>query len=126
MRVLVVDDSTPVRQRVLAAFRRAPGVTAVAEATTGESALTVADTFKPDAVVLDLMLPDMTGIEVLEALRERHPDAKVAVFTNYPYPAFRKRCLELGASHFFGKSTEVARMLSLVLGDAVDRPAPAR
>ncbi|MDP2957864.1 MAG: response regulator transcription factor [Longimicrobiales bacterium] len=117
MRVMVVDDSTPIRQRLVAEFRKAPGVEAVSEAPSGKAALASVDDFRPDWVILDLMLPDMSGIEVLEALKQRHPSVRVAVFTNYPYPEFRRRCLELGATHFLGKTTEVERILELVLAD---------
>ncbi|HKJ01869.1 MAG TPA: response regulator transcription factor [Longimicrobiales bacterium] len=116
MRVMVVDDATLIRQRMLAAFLKAPEVSAVSEATSGEEALALTDGFNPDVVLLDLMLPGMSGLEVLEVLTKRHPTTKVLVFTNYPYPAFRRRCLELGAAHFLGKSTDVEHVLELALG----------
>ena len=114
MRVMVVDDSTPIRQRLIASFRKASGVEAVAEAPSGEAALALLDDFRPDLIILDLMLPGMSGIEVLKTLKERRPAVKVAVFTNYPNSTFRRRCLELGATHFFGKTTELERILELV------------
>ncbi len=122
MRVMVVDDSTAIRQRLVAQFRKAPGVSAVSDAASGEAALASVDDFRPDWVILDLMLPDMSGLEVLEALKRRHPSVRVAVFTNYPYPALRRRCLELGATHFLGKTTEMEQILELVLAD---KPAHA-
>ena len=117
MRVMVVDDSTPIRQRLVAQFRKAPGVEAVSEVASGEAALASVDDFRPDWVILDLMLPGMSGLEVLEALKQRHPSVRVAVFTNYPYPAFRRRCLELGAAHFLAKTTELEQIVELVLAD---------
>ena len=123
MRVMVVDDSTPVRQRLAAAFRKASGVEAVTEAPSGEDALAQLDGFRPDLVMLDLILPGMSGIEVLVALKERRPGVKVAVLTNYPNLAFRKRCMELGASHFFGKTTELDRILELVIENKPAEPA---
>lgn len=125
MRVMVVDDATPVRQRLIASFRKAPGIEAVAEAVSGEAALALVDEFRPDLVMLDLMLPGMSGIEVLEVLRQAHPSIKVAVFTNYPYPAFRRRCVELGAAHFFGKSTDVQTILKAVNPAGAPPPSPA-
>lgn len=122
MRVMVVDDSTPVRQRLAAAFRRAAGVEAVTEAPSGEDAMAQMDGFRPDLVMLDLMLPGMSGIDVLVAIKERKPGVRVAVLTNYPNRAFRKRCLELGATHFLGKTTELDRILDLVMED---KPAEA-
>ncbi len=118
MKVLVVEDAASVRQRLVAGFRKAEGVRSVAEAASGEEALPLLDEGAPDLVILDLMLPGMSGLEFLEAMRERRSTAKVIVLTNYPYPAFRRRCLELGASHFFGKSTDLARILE-VAGELV-------
>lgn len=117
MRVMVVDDASSVRQRLMAGFRQAPGVDAVAEAGTGEDALSTFDEFRPDLVTLDLMLPGMTGLDVLDEIKRRRPGTEVVIFTNYPYPAFRRRCIELGANHFFSKSTDVTAILDLVRND---------
>jgi DNA-binding NarL/FixJ family response regulator len=114
MKVLVVDDATSVRQRLLANFRKAVGVNEVAEAETGERALELLEEFKPDLVTLDLMLPGMSGLEVLEEIRDRDAKVKIVIFTNYPYPAFRRKCLALGATQFFGKSTDVERILEVI------------
>ncbi len=111
MRVLVVDDAASVRQRMAAAINRTEGIEAVAEAATGEEALVLLDEFKPNVMTLDMMLPGMSGLDLLEEIRERESDVKVVVFTNYPYPAFRRRCMELGAAQFFPKTTDVSRVL---------------
>jgi DNA-binding NarL/FixJ family response regulator len=134
---MVVEDATSVRHRLVATFRKAQGITAVADAPAGEDALDLLDEFRPDLITLDLMLPGMSGVEVLEAIRARNSTATVVVFTNYPYPAFRRRCLALGADFFFGKSTDVGLILSRVRGyvkvdplegDSTDAPIaqPAR
>lgn len=114
MRVMVVEDATSVRQRMVANFGRAEGVEAVAEAATGEEALALLDEFAPDLMTLDVMLPGMSGLDVLEKLRQRDLPVKVVVVTNYPYPAFRKKCLELGAAAFFAKTTDENKILDLV------------
>ncbi len=118
MRVMVVEDAASVRQRMVAIFGRADGVDAVAEASTGEGALEMVDDFKPDLITLDLMLPGMSGLDVLEHLRERETKSKVVVLTNYPYPAFRKKCLAMGAAHFFAKTVDPGQILDLVRNDA--------
>jgi len=114
MRVMVVDDATSVRQRLVASFRRTEGIDEVTSADTGEKALALFGEFGPDLVVLDLMLPGMSGLEVLEEMRPRDPKVKIVIFTNYPYPAFRRKCMALGATQFFGKSTEVERILQVL------------
>lgn len=114
MRVMVVEDAASVRQRMVAIFGRADGVEAVAEAATGEDALEMVDTFRPDLITLDLMLPGISGLDVLEELKEKNTSSKVVVLTNYPYPAFRKKCLAMGATHFFAKTVDPGQILDLV------------
>ena len=116
MRVMVVEDAASVRQRMVAIFGRAEGVEAVAEASTGEDALEMVGDFKPDLITLDLMLPGMSGLDVLERLGETK--AKIVVLTNYPYPAFRKKCLAMGATHFFAKTVDPGQILDLVRNGA--------
>ena len=114
MRVMVVEDAPSVRQRMVAIFGRADGVETVAEAASGEDALDMVDAFQPDLITLDLMLPGISGLDVLEELKNRNSTSKIVVLTNYPYPAFRKKCLAMGASHFFAKTVDPGQILDLV------------
>jgi DNA-binding NarL/FixJ family response regulator len=61
---------------------------------------------KPDVVILDVRMPEGTGIDVLRAIHEEKPAPRVIMLTNYPLAQYRKKCLEAGASFFFDKSTE--------------------
>jgi len=116
MKILVVDDATSLRQRLATALKKGDEVVEVAQAGSGEEALELLKSFKPEFITLDLMMPGMSGIETLEAIRRDDPDVKIVVFTNYPYPTFRRRCMELGATQFLGKSAEIDRILD-VLGE---------
>ena len=122
--MLVVEDAASVRQRMVANFGRADGVEAVAEAATGEEALALLDEFAPDLMTLDMMLPGMSGLDVLEELQKRDLPVKVVVVTNYPYPAFRKECLALGATEFFAKSMDENKILDLVRNGAPPEANP--
>lgn len=117
MNVLVIDDAMMVRQRLRAAFRKAEGIDQILEAGSGEEALELLRDFKADLITLDLMLPGMSGLETLEEIRKLDTEVKIVIFTNYPYPAFRRKCIALGATQFFGKSTEVERILEAVRAD---------
>jgi DNA-binding NarL/FixJ family response regulator len=99
---------------MVAIFGRADGVESVAEAATGEDALEMVDSYQPDLITLDLMLPGISGLDVLEELKGRNSTSKIVVLTNYPYPAFRKKCLAMGASHFFAKTVDPGQILDLV------------
>lgn len=62
-------------------------------------------------VILDIWMPEESGIEVLQNIKLRERVPIVIILTNYSYPQYRKRCLELGADYFFDKSTELDRMI---------------
>jgi DNA-binding NarL/FixJ family response regulator len=51
-------------------------------------------------------MPGGTGLDVLRAVRPDHPDVKIVICTNFPYPQYRTECLSIGANHFLDKSKE--------------------
>jgi DNA-binding NarL/FixJ family response regulator len=56
-------------------------------------------------MILDIRLPNINGIEILEKIKRDMPSIKVIVFTSYPYPEYREKCLELRSDFFFDKSS---------------------
>lgn len=118
MRVLVVDDSSAVRQRIFATLKAETQVEEICQARSGEEALELMEQCRPDFITLDMMLPGISGIEFLDEMKERGLTATVVVLTNYPYPAFRRRCMELGAKHFLGKSTDLERIVEILRKEA--------
>ena len=115
--VLIVDDSTAVRQRLVAILNQIDGVEVVGEATDADEALELCQTLRPDVMTLDLVLPGESGVDVLEQIKQLECSPRVIVLTNYPYPAFRKRCLALGAEFFLNKATEFDRIAGILSGD---------
>jgi DNA-binding NarL/FixJ family response regulator len=59
-------------------------------------------------------MPQQNGIKVLEAIKKYNQPPKVIIFTNYPYPPYRKRCKDAGADFFFDKSTEYENLIDTV------------
>lgn len=110
VRVLVVDDAAIVRDRITELLSEAGGLTVVGAARDGNEALALATSLKPDVVLLDLHLPDISGFVVLRELRRGHPDLPVVVFTTDPSPFHRDRCFALGADAFLDKSQDIERV----------------
>ncbi|HLG14397.1 MAG TPA: response regulator transcription factor [Blastocatellia bacterium] len=108
MRVLVADDSDIVRERLVAMLNDTDGVEVVGEAQDGTTALDLIRRLNPEAVILDMQMPNGTGIGVLEDVKKHSPHIKVIMLTNYAYPQYRAKCLDAGADFFFDKSTEFA------------------
>jgi DNA-binding NarL/FixJ family response regulator len=114
LRVLIADDSAQIRLRLAAMLDSIDGVEVVGDAESMQGALAAITELKPDLVILDLHLPDGSGFNVLEQVQAERPGLKVIVLTNYPLPAYRDRCGDLGTEHFFDKSTEFAQAVELV------------
>jgi two-component system OmpR family response regulator len=113
VRVLLVDDSTPVRSRLVERLRES-GLEVIGEAATAAGALEQTRALAPDAIVLDLQLPDRSGIDILPILRAEVPRACILVLTNAP-AHYRRHCLALGADHFLDKSTEFELVVTVLL-----------
>ena len=121
IRVLLVDDSRPVRSRMRSLIEESCPVDIVGEAGTVAEALALFRTHAPDAVVLDLSLTDGDGSIVLRAIKRADPACTVIVLTNFVGEAIREFCIIAGADHFFDKSREFERVPE-ALGNLRRRP----
>ncbi|MBA7576987.1 Phosphate regulon transcriptional regulatory protein PhoB [subsurface metagenome] len=104
MKLLIVDDSVKFQQRLSAIISEITGIRDIEYAEDVPGAIEAVKEKKPDVVVLDFQIPGGSGIDVLKAVQMVNPRPVIIVFTNYPYPEFRKSCLAVGADYFFDKS----------------------
>ena len=104
--VLVVDDSDAVRSRLCALLGESPRLHVVADARDGVEAILAFERLRPDAVVLDIQLPGMNGVEVLRRIKAAAPHCVVVMLTNLQQGPFKEISRVLGANAFFHKATE--------------------
>ena len=109
-RVLVVEDSALVRLRLRALLSEIPEVAILAETGTAEEAIRLLPDWSADVVILDVRLPDSSGLEVLRSAKALPHPPRVVVLTQYGYDGLRERCLAEGADRFLEKSTEFYRL----------------
>lgn len=91
----------------------------VVTATSGKRAIQIAESTKPDVIVLDVMMPDMDGFEVLRKLRQ---ESQVPIIVISADSGTRERALQLGANEFVPKpfnTDDLAKRIRGVLGDGV-------
>ena len=110
VRVLLADDHRIVREGLRMVLADDPGLQVVAEADSGPAALAAVrerqGTQGLDVVLLDIALPGMDGLDVLQRLRQDWPGLPVLMLSTYPEKHYAVRCIQLGASGYLNKSTD--------------------
>jgi DNA-binding NarL/FixJ family response regulator len=106
IKVLVADDSSLLRGHLMDVVSRFQEMRVVGQAEDVPQAIESVFRLNPDLVILDIQMPGGTGIDVLETIKANKPSPVVIMLTNYPYPQYRKKCIEAGADFFFDKSLD--------------------
>src|SRR2546423_12035468 len=104
IRVFSVDDHPLLREGIAAIINNQPDMQMVAQAATGSEAIQLFRQHQPDVTLLDLRLPDMSGIDVLIALRSEFPEARVIMLTTFEGDVDIRRSLEAGARGYMLKN----------------------
>jgi DNA-binding NarL/FixJ family response regulator len=114
IRILVVDDHPVVRAGLVSMLSSIPGLTVSGAASTGEEALQLIDREQPDVLLLDLRMPGMTGIELLNAIRTKPLVPKALVLTSFESDEEIYRAIEAGAQGYLLKSTPQAEIVTAI------------
>jgi DNA-binding NarL/FixJ family response regulator len=133
VRVLLGDDHKIVREGLKMVLADEPDVQVVAEADTGPAVLQAVQNLQGpkgvDVVLLDIALPGMDGLDVLQNLRRDWPGLPVLMLSTYPEKQYAVRCIQLGASGYLNKSTDpddlTAALSSVAEGGMHVSPATA-
>ena len=121
--VLVVDDDVTFRERLLRAFRER-GFDARGAAD-GESAVALAEEDSPEYAVVDLRMPETSGLDVVRKLKSIDPATKVVVLTGYGSIATALEAVRLGATHYLTKPADLDDILAAFLRDESAEPGGA-
>jgi two-component system response regulator DevR len=119
LRLLVVDDHEVVRQGLVALIDRRERFQVVAEAGTVEEALDAARRFQPDLVIMDVRLPDGSGIEACREIRAELPGTRVVMLTSYPDEEAVLSAIIAGASGYLLKQIRARDLVNAL--EAVGR-----
>jgi DNA-binding NarL/FixJ family response regulator len=104
IRVFCVDDHPLLREGISAIINNQPDMSLVAEAATGGEAIQKFSEHQPDVTLMDLRLPDMSGIDALIAIRADFPEARIIMLTTFEGDVEIQRSLEAGARGYLLKS----------------------
>ena len=112
LRILIADDHPVVREGLVAILNHNDDMTVVAETCDGCEAVEQYFKHMPDVALVDLRMPRMNGVEVIVAIRERHPAARVVVLTTFDSDEDIFRALQAGAKAYFLKDIPRDQLLS--------------
>lgn len=105
VRVMIVDDHEVVRRGIVTVIDASPALSVVGEASSVEEAQRRLPAVRPDVLVVDLQLPDGTGIDVMRRARELEPDQRMLVLTSFDDDAALRESRAIGASGMLLKSS---------------------
>ncbi len=119
--VLIVDDSKPIRERLVALLAESAQIQVVGQADNGREAWAAVRYLKPDTVILDIRMPGSSGVTLLKQIKARYPETTVIMMTNFDDAQYRRQCRLLGADRFLNKTLEFEKIVETITGNPADR-----
>lgn len=114
IRLLIVDDHPVVRQGIRLALMSSPRIQIVGEGRNGREALALAQQLKPDVVLMDLDLPEMSGLMAVDLLHREQPHLRVLVFSSYSKPDYVMRIIRSGVRGFLLKEAALEEVVQAI------------
>lgn len=114
LRVALIEDETMFRQLILLTLGKVKGIVVVGEFGLGKPGLDFCLKDKPDMLVVDLMLPDMNGLDIAREVRRALPDMKILVITAHPSERLPAELMAIGVNGYVDKTEPIEYVLSAV------------
>ena len=112
--VFIVDDHPMLREGTQASFDRAPGITVVGTAEDGATALQEIARHVPDVLLLDVRLPDVSGVDVAREVRNRFPSVGIVILTGYDDPHYARALTQIDIQGYLRKTASSDEIIAAV------------
>ena len=122
IRILIVDDHTLLRHGLRLIFNHAEGLAVVGEASDGEEAIAMAQTLKPDVILMDVNMPGVDGIEATRRIRAAQPEIQVLMLTISKQDTDLISALKAGARGYLLKNAESGEVIESIRRVAAGEP----
>lgn len=129
IRVLLAEDQRMMREALATLLQMEPDIEVVAQVGGGDTAVAAALTHRPDVALLDIEMPDGSGLDAALALRDQVPGCQVLILTTFARPGYLRRAMEAGARGFLVKDAPMDELATAIrrtlAGEQVIAPALA-
>ena len=113
-RVLLVDDHQMVRQGLIFFLSTQPGIMVVGEASSGKEAIQRARELHPDVILMDLVMPDLNGIEAIQAILSDTPEIEIIALSSFIDDEKVKGAIQAGAAGYLMKDVDPAELAAAI------------
>jgi DNA-binding NarL/FixJ family response regulator len=114
IRVVLVDDQTMIRQGLGYVIQMQPDMEVIGEASDGDEAVKLVSTLEPDVVLMDVQMPNKSGIEATREIIQQHPSMKVLILTTFDNHNYVVDGIRAGAVGYMLKDADSQEMLDLI------------
>lgn len=125
IRVVIVDDHDMVRRGLAAFLKASADLELVGEASNGKEAVQVCEQVEPDVILMDLVMPEMTGAAATQAIRERCPEVQVIALTSFQEKELVEGALRAGAISYLLKNVSAEDLAEAIRAAYAGRPTLA-
>lgn len=103
MKLLIADDNTDIRNLLKRMIKLSPEITGIIECVSGDDAITIAESEKPEIILMDIMMEGTNGLEATKIIKRQIPTVKIIVITQLPETEFKNESFLAGADDFLNK-----------------------
>ncbi|MBI5404152.1 MAG: response regulator [Ignavibacteriae bacterium] len=113
LKIFIVDDAMPIVERLTGLLSGNNNIKIIGIANNALKAFEYISKSNPDVVILDIHMPDGSGIDILRSIKNTRPSTKVIMLTNYTETVYQTVCKLEGADYFLDKSIEFEKVLEI-------------
>ncbi|MFH1852684.1 MAG: response regulator transcription factor [Candidatus Neomarinimicrobiota bacterium] len=114
VKIFIADDSQLLQERLITILSRTSSIEIVGRAFDVKEAIAGIKNTRPDVVFLDIRMPDGTGFEVMDKIKQNGKIPIFIILTNYSYHQYRQRAVEMGAKYFLEKDKDFSRIPAII------------
>src|ERR1035437_8427217 len=114
IKVILVDDHVIVRDGIKALINDEAKINIITEASSASELMSKLDVYRPDVILMDINLPDSTGIELTRELKESRPEIKILILSMHMEEDFIVNAIEAGAKGYLPKTTSKKELIAAI------------